>query len=196
MSNLDWDKFVQATKNRKPIGFLVEAVKKIKSSKRLALDLGCGAGIDAKYLAENGFQVEAIDFNQDSINQTEELCKGLSITVIQSNIIDYEIKPDNYQLIISWNTLPFLKKEDAKKVLYNIQKGLAKEGIFVFGLFGVKDDWAKNHPEMSFWTITELQNLLSEIKFIKILEIKDRKPGATGEVKFWHQIQGIAQCKS
>jgi len=196
MDNLNWDKFIKATKNRKPIGFLIEAVKRIKSSKRLALDLGCGAGIDAKYLAENGFQVDAVDFNQDSINQTRELCKDLSVAAIQSNIIDYEIKTDNYQLIIAWNTLPFLKKEDAKKVLYNIQKGLTKEGIFVFGFFGIEDDWAKNRFEMSFWTIKELQSLLSEMKFIKILEIKDKKPSAVGKVKFWHQIQGVAQRKT
>jgi len=140
MNNSNWGKFIQVTKNRKPIGFLIEAIKKIKSSKRLALDLGCGAGIDAKYLAENRFQVEAIDLNQKSINQTKEFCKDLSVAVIQSDIVDYAIKPNNYQLIISWNTLPFLNKADAKRVLYNIQQGLTKKGIFVFGLFGVEDD--------------------------------------------------------
>jgi len=46
---------------------------------------------------------------------------------------------------------------------------------------------------MSFWTIEELQKLLSDMKFIKILEIKDKKPCAVGKAKFWHQIQGIAQ---
>jgi hypothetical protein len=45
---------------------------------------------------------------------------------------------------------------------------------------------------MSFWTVKEFKDLLSEMKFIKILEIKDKKPSATGEIKFWHQIQGIA----
>jgi len=195
MNNSNWGKFIQVTKNHKLIGFLIEAIKKIKSSKRLALDLGCGAGIDAKYLAENGFQVEAIDSNQDSANQTKEFCKDLSVVVIQGDIVDYVIKPNNYQLIISWNTLPFLNKADAKRVLYNIQKGLTKKGIFVFGLFGVEDDWAKNHPKMSFWIIEELQKLLSDMKFIKILEIKDKKPCAAGKAKFWHQIQGIAQHK-
>lgn len=195
MNKLKWDKFIQATKSRKPIGFLMEAVEKIKPSRGLALDLGCGAGTDAKYLAENKFQVEAIDYNQDSVNQAKKLCKDLPVNVVQSDITKYKIKPDNYQIIISWNTLPFLKKEDAEKILLDIQKGLVKEGIFVFGLFGVKDDWAKSRFEMSFWIIKELKDLLSEMEFIKILEVKDEKPGATGEIKFWHQIQGIAQRK-
>jgi 2-polyprenyl-3-methyl-5-hydroxy-6-metoxy-1,4-benzoquinol methylase len=115
MHKLNWDKFIQATKSRKPVGFLMGAVEKIKSPNKLALDLGCGAGIDAKYLAENKFQVEAVDYNQDSIDQTKKLCEDLSVNVIKSNIIDYKIKPNNYQIIISWNTLPFLKKRRCSK---------------------------------------------------------------------------------
>ncbi len=195
MLNHTWDKFIKATKNRKPVGFLIETVEKLKSPKGLALDLGCGSGVDAKYLAENGFRVEAVDLDKKCINQTEKICKGLPVTVIQKNIIDYEIGANAYQIIISWNTLPFLKKEEAIKVLSSIQEGLIQGGFFVFGLFGPEDDWAKNHPEMSFWGIEELKRLLSRMEFIKILEEKQKKAGATGEIKFWHQIQGIAKKK-
>lgn len=190
-----WDKFIEVTKNRKPVGFLLEVAEKLKSPKGLALDLGCGAGVDAKYLAENGFQVEAVDLDKNCLIQTEKICKGLPVAVIQKNIIDYEIKTNAYQIIISWNTLPFLKKEEAIKVLSGIQEGLIQGGFFVFGLFGPEDGWAKNHPEMSFGTVEELERLLSKMEFIKLLEERQRKPAATGEIKFWHQIQGIAKKK-
>lgn len=193
--NKNWNKFVQVTRGRKPIGFLVEAVKRIGSNKGRALDLGCGAGVDAKYLAENEFRVEAVDWHPACINQTRKLCRNLSVDVTQKNIVDYKIKLNTYRLIISWNTLPFLRKKEAKEVLLNIQKGLRRGGFFVFGLSGTEDDWAKNRPAMSFFAIEELKRLLSKMEFIKILEIRERKKGAVGKIKFWHQVQGIAQRK-
>lgn len=195
MSDWDWDKFTQTTKNRQPINYLVEAVKIIGSSNGRVLDLGCGAGVDAKYLAEQGFKVEAVDFNKESIEQTKKLCGDLHVSVIQGNVVDYNIASNIYQLIIAWNILSFLTKDESSKILLNIQKGLAKNGIFVFSLFGPEDNWAKTHSEMSFWTIEELKTLLPKMNFIKLLEEKQKRAGAMGQVKFWHLIQGIAQQK-
>ena len=193
MSNWDWDKFTQTTKNRQPIAYLMEAVKILGLSNGRVLDLGCGAGVDAKYLAENGFKVEAVDLNERSVEEIKKLCSGLSVSVIQKNVADYDIVSNTYQLIIAWNILSFLTKNESRKILLDIQEGLTKDGIFVFSLFGLEDDWAKNHPEMSFWTKDELKNLLPKINFIKLSEEKQKRPGAMGQVKFWHLIQGIAQ---
>jgi len=193
MFTFRWHRFIEATKNRKPVGFLIEAVERLSSAGGLALDLGCGAGVDAKYLAENGFLVEAVDLDKNSIIQTRNICRGLPVKIIQKDIFDYNVKIDNYSLIISWNTLSFLDKEKAKNVLINIQEGLKTDGLFVFGLFGPEDDWAEKHSEMSFWTAEELKEILSRMEFVKILEEKQKKPGATGEIKFWHLIQGIAK---
>jgi len=193
MSDWDWDKFSQITKNRQPIGYLVEAVKILGSSKGRALDLGCGAGVDAKYLAENGFEVKAIDSDESCVKLARKLCSGLPVSVIQKNVVDYNITPNTYQLIIAWNILPFLTKDESRKLLLNIQEGLVKDGIFVFSFFGPEDDWAKTHPEMSFWTVEEFKNLLSKMNSIKLLEEKQKRPGAMGQIKFWHLIQGISQ---
>lgn len=184
MDYLNWVKFIGATKDRKPVGFLIEVVEKLNSRKGLALDLGCGAGVDSKYLAQNGFSVEAIDMNKESIDQTKKTCKGLKVAVINKNITDYKFFNNAYQIIISWNTLPFLRKEEAKNILINIQKGLNEGGYFIFSLFGLEDDWAKTKPKMSFWTIEELKNILSEMEFIKIIEEKQIGPIATGGTKF------------
>lgn len=195
MSKYNWGKFIQATKSRKPTVFLIEALKALKNKKGWALDLGCGAGIDAKYMAENGFQVEAIDLVKESIEQTKKICKNLSVFAIQTNITDFKIKPKKYLIIVCRNTLPFLTKKEAEKILGNIQKGLRKRGVFIFGLFGPEDDWAKSHPEMSFWTVEELKKLLPDMEFIKIIEERETGSAASGEVKFWHKIQGIARKK-
>jgi SAM-dependent methyltransferase len=195
MPEYNWEKFIQETKNRSPITFLTEAVEKLVEIKGRALDLGCGAGVDAKFLAENNFQVEAVDLNKDSIEQTKKLCKGLPVLVIQKDIADFQIEPQKYSVIIAWNSLPFVKKSGAIKLFGKIQQGIKKGGFFIFGLFGPEDDWAKNHPKMSFWTVEEIKKLLPDMEFIKIIEKRETGAAVTGEVKFWHKIQGFA-CRN
>jgi len=193
MAFCDWSKFIEATKDRKPVDFLVEVIEKKKIKRGFALDLGCGAGVDAKYLAENKFEVEAVDSDKEAIKQTRKISEGLSVKVIQSNIVDYKIKKNYYSIIIAWNSLSFLDKEKANKVLENVKKGLKREGFFIFSVFGTEDDWAKNYPKMSFWTINELKENLKGMNVIKITEKKKNEAGATGVVKFWHIIKGFAQ---
>lgn len=187
----NWKKFVEISKNRKPVSFLIEAAE--KSQKGFALDLGCGAGVDARYLAESGFKVEAVDSSKDSVMQAKKTCKGLNVKVIEKNIADFEIKKNKYSLIISWNLLPFLDKKQAKKTLVNVKEGLLKNGLFVFSIFGPDDKWAEKHEKMSFFTFKEMEKILSGMKFIKTLEKRETKPEIAGEMKFWHLIQGLAE---
>jgi len=190
----DWEEFVEATKGRNPIPLLIKAVELLGGVRGEALDLGCGAGVDAKYLAEKGFQVTAIDIHASAVEKTKAVCAGLPVTVVQADVVEFGIAPGAYNLVMAWNTLPFLSKEDAGRVLVKIQNGLRTGGLLVFGVFGPEDDWAKkDHPKMSFWTEEELRELLSEMEFVELIETKQEGPSAVGEKKFWHKIQSIAR---
>ena len=112
MKNETWDNFIQKTQNRKPISYVADAVKLINTKGlKKALDLGCGAGIDAKYLAENDFYVDAVDFSDASIEQTKKICASSKVSVIKSDINEFNIITSSYVLIIAWNSLPFLTKK-------------------------------------------------------------------------------------
>ena len=191
MINNNWKKFAEATKNRKPVGFLVEAVEKIGVPPGCALDLGCGAGVDAKYLAEKGFNVEAVDLSADCIKQTKITCDGLGVEIIKKDVSKFAIEKEKYSVILSWNLLSFLKKRDTNKVFKNIRNGLTSGGAFVFSIFGPEDAFAKTKADMSFWNVADFKKAMSGLKFIKILEVKEEKTGVTGITKFWHLIQGI-----
>ncbi|KKQ46628.1 hypothetical protein A3B05_00630 [Candidatus Giovannonibacteria bacterium RIFCSPLOWO2_01_FULL_43_160] len=193
MKNETWDNFIQKTQNRKPISYVADAVKLINTKGlKKALDLGCGAGIDAKYLAENDFYVDAVDFSDASIEQTKKICASSKVSVIKSDINEFNIITSSYVLIIAWNSLPFLTKKNTRNVLLKIQDGLSNQGIFVFSIFGIEDEWAKTKPEMSFWSIEEFKNVLYKMKFLKLLEEKGEGTLAVGGSKYWHKIQGIA----
>lgn len=156
--------------------------------------MGCGAGVEVKYLAERGFKVTAVDKEKSSINWIKKSCKGLPVNPIREDVVKYRIQPNSFDIIIAWNLLPFIKKESALKVLSKIQVGLKKKGYFVFSLFGPKDGFSPN-KNMSFFEVAELKNLLPYLKFLKLLELKKESPGVLGKIKFWHLIQGIAQKK-
>jgi len=191
----DWGKFVNSTKNRKPTGLLIEAVSLLEScdsKKGKALDLGCGAGVDARFLFQKGYDVVAVDSCKCCVEETSK-DKEENIKIVHKDIIDFNIDSNVYQIIVAWNSLQFLNDKDFKKVLKNIQNSIIKDGVFVFSFLGTEDSWANKHPEMSFSSKEEIKEALNEMKIIKIVEEKQNKAGATGKVKFWHLIRGIAK---
>lgn len=197
--NKNWTKYIKNTKGRKPVGFLLEAVKILKErigeNNGRALDLGCGAGNEVKYLAENGFGVEAVDIENAAIKSAKELSGDLPVKVIKSDVVDYSIKNNTYDLIICWRTIPFVKKEKAIDLLKRIQDGLKKNGLFVFSVFGPEDDWVKDNPKMSSFEYWEMKKFLSKLSFIRICEEQYTAPSVSGEIKFCHFINGIAEKK-
>src|SRR5579872_5498983 len=56
MQQFDWPKFYSHTKERPPWPRMIRATSLVPHRER-ALDLGCGAGLDTRYLLAEGFQV-------------------------------------------------------------------------------------------------------------------------------------------
>jgi len=73
----------------RPNPFLVEAVERIggeraggaRANPRRALDLACGCGRDAVWLALQGYQVDAIDVLPDALRRTEDLARRSGVRV-------------------------------------------------------------------------------------------------------------------
>jgi cyclopropane fatty-acyl-phospholipid synthase-like methyltransferase len=187
-----WARFVSVTKNRKPIPYITEGASLVTKHGR-ALDLGCGAGVDARYLAESGMKVTAIDNDRAAIRSTRTLCAGLSVKTKQMDLKDVHLGTENVDLVVAWNSLPFLKRRIVKQILTAVEVALIPGGIFVFSLLGPEDAWAKRPTEMSFFSQSELRNILKHSRFIEVKESWREGPDAAGHRKFWHRVQGIAQ---
>lgn len=190
--SISWGSFVSATKSRKPISYIDEAARLLEK-RGLAVDLGSGAGVDARHLAEIGFQVMAIDNDSAALRATKALCKGLAVNVKRNDIRKVRLPPGSVSLVIAWNSLPFLKKSDFKRVMQMIQIALIQGGIFVFSVFGPDDGWAKNRTDMSFVSRHEFEQCLNQARFIEVRETWREGPDALGNAKFWHRLQGITR---
>ena len=103
---LKWDKKYQETtsllKDREPSKNLKKIVEKTKGKK--ALDVASGAGRNSIYLANNGFDVEALDISSVAL----EVLNNKGFKNISCKLVDldeYEIPKNNYDLIVMTNFL-------------------------------------------------------------------------------------------
>lgn len=58
----------------------IETIEKLVTGRK-ALDLACGAGRDAAFLASRGWQVTAVDTNADALQRCENLAKSIDANV-------------------------------------------------------------------------------------------------------------------
>src|SRR5689334_15175362 len=56
---------------------------------KIAFDLGCGHGLQAISLANLGFDVRAIDFNQRLLDELRERVGPLSVTCTEAHLLEY-----------------------------------------------------------------------------------------------------------
>jgi SAM-dependent methyltransferase len=67
-----------------------------------ALDLGCGSGRHAVWLAERGWQVRAVDFSREALRQARERAAQLGVEVdwIEADLVTYEPPGASFDLVL------------------------------------------------------------------------------------------------
>jgi SAM-dependent methyltransferase len=67
---------------------LLDAVGLTDEGTGTVLDLGAGAGYHARTLASRGFSVVAVDTSDALLNELREVCAGMAVTTIQSDLLE------------------------------------------------------------------------------------------------------------
>src|ERR1700678_2498742 len=63
------------------------------------LELGCGNGRNAAYLARQGCQIDAVDFSQEAISWAKEKNSNQKITYICKSIFELDIRKPIYDIV-------------------------------------------------------------------------------------------------
>ncbi len=107
---------------------VLNAVNYIQSGK--VLDLGCGRGRNALYLNLLGFDVTALDHNQESIDFLNYMIEKEGAQNIKTEL--YDINQANvegeFDLIVSTVVMMFLKRERIPAIIENMQKNTKAGG--------------------------------------------------------------------
>lgn len=183
--------YYKNTMNNKPSG-LIRRFFDLKFNKMIngntAIDLGCGAGNDTEFLISKGFQVTAVD-SQEEVRDFIG-AKNLDMKMIDLKIGDFsKVELPNADLIFA-NMSLFFVKDNFDSFLKGILEKVNQNGYFVANFLGKEDDWNGSK------TTVEKEELLNYFKDFNIKyfsEEKYYKDTVLGKKKFWHVYTIMAQ---
>lgn len=92
-----------------------------------ALDLACGEGRNAVFLAKQGFEVDAVDISEVGLRKAQKLAREERVTIhtVLADLNRYPIERERYDLIANFYFLN-------RKLIPRIKKGLKKGGRVIF----------------------------------------------------------------
>ena len=113
------------TLGKEPNPFLKKYVHLLTTGK--ALDIAAGQGRNAVFLAQNGFEVDAVDISERGLKKAQKLAKtkGVKIKTFLVDLDQFPIEKERYDLIANFY---FLKR----RLIPRIKKGLKKGGKVIF----------------------------------------------------------------
>ena len=110
---------------KEPNPFLKKHIRLLPKGK--ALDMATGEGRNAVFLAQNGFEVDAVDISEKGLKKVKKLAreKGVKINTFLVDLDQYQIEKERYDLIANFY---FLRR----RLIPRIKKGLKKGGKVIF----------------------------------------------------------------
>ncbi|KXB08578.1 hypothetical protein AKJ56_00880 [candidate division MSBL1 archaeon SCGC-AAA382N08] len=144
-----------------PSPLLLQWLESLPSGK--ALDVGCGAGRNSLFLADQGYEVDAIDFSEEAIKRGKSRAQdlGLEINWIQADVNKYEFPSEKYDLIIVTFFHP-------RGMLSEIKKSLKNDGFFLYEHhLSVEDEIVRGPKSDKFrYEPNELLKLFSDFQVL------------------------------
>jgi tellurite methyltransferase len=159
-----------------PGDFLDELIKLCPFSPgKTVLDIGCGEGKDAVYMAEQGYSVTAFDLTENGIRKTNKLAddRGVKVDAYVDDINEF-VTDKQFDIVYSTGTVQYLfdeNKQDFFRKLENITKpgGIVYINVFVEKPFlELPPDW---DIEEKMWRSGELFTYFANWKFERIDEV-------------------------
>lgn len=128
-----YDLLYQDKDYRKEIDFIDSLIKQHSKKNNLrVLDIGCGTGIHANYLAEKGYHVTGIDFSEEMIRIAKENNKGKADFEV-ANATNF-ILDKKFDIVLSlFHVVSYQSSnKDIQSMFTNVSKHLNPNGLFIF----------------------------------------------------------------
>lgn len=125
----DWSQLPWA--HDEPTLFLAELCKQRGTAGR-ALDIGCGAGTDSVYLAQQGWDVTALDFVPKALEftQARAAAAGVSVTPVEADITTWQV-PGAFDLVLDHGLLHNMDPVRYPAYRERLLQAIAPDGDFV-----------------------------------------------------------------
>ncbi|MGA3057329.1 MAG: class I SAM-dependent methyltransferase [Candidatus Limnocylindrales bacterium] len=165
----------------------------VESGGRLAVDLGCGAGRDARQLLRAGWRVLAVDREpaaRDTLETATEPELKPRLEIVIADLADVEIPPSD--LVNASLSLPFLAPDAFRGTWRRITAALAPGSRFSAMLFGDHDESASD-PEMTCLPPERIRADLSDFEIEHWSVKEEDSQTALGDPHHFHLIEFVAR---
>jgi 2-polyprenyl-3-methyl-5-hydroxy-6-metoxy-1,4-benzoquinol methylase len=175
-----WDRqHEQSHGLKKPAAFLQEIFESnhwhIPSGR--ALDVACGSGRNALFLAEKGFEVTAVDISQVGLELAARLAseRALSIFWRQADLESIQLPAAAYDLIVNVNYLQ-------RSLMPQIKSALNPGGFIIFETYLI-DQQTIGHPKNPNYLLAH-NELLEHFRDFRVLYYREGKFAEDDESSF------------
>jgi len=123
---------------------------------RRVLDAGCGPGLYAEWLAQQGASVVAVDGAPRMVELAQERTRGLAVEVRLANLEEplAGLADASFDLVLAPLVLDYIR--DWRKVFREFRRLLAEGGRLVFSTVHPAFDWIALHRQRESYFATEL----------------------------------------
>ncbi len=198
---MSWQRYFEKNKGRPVRPIYSKALDFVSSNTSLgnvkvALDLGCGAGIETADLISRGWLVHAFDKEVDAFEAVTRLVPPHDrsrLIVNHQSFEEIEVFPLS-DFVYAYHSLPFCRPDCFGRLWEMITHCLRPNGIFAGSLFGMNDEWVQSGDVIGT-TQDQLLAFLCDFEILHQEEIDEVGPTALNGPKHWHVINVIAAKK-
>ena len=137
------------------------------------IDLGCGAGNYALYLAERGFDVTGVDFSPKAIEIAKENAQKRNLTcnfLVADIVKDLNEFGQTWDFSYDWGVLHHILPEQRQQYVKNVHEILNPDGRYLSVSFSEKDSSYESSGKLRKTRIGSVLYFSSEGELLKLFE--------------------------
>jgi tellurite methyltransferase len=194
-----WPDYYAVTVDRPAWGTVVDAADRFAAedgpgvAPRLAVDLGCGAGRDARELLRRGWRVLAVDGEPAAIEAVVAATPKAHRDRLTTRVVDiatFEIPACD--LVVASVSLQFLGRGDYARVFNRIAAALESGGRFAGLLYGDRDESASD-PDVTCPSPAAIRRHLRGFAIESWYEREEDGHMALGDPHHIHLVEVVAR---
>jgi 2-polyprenyl-3-methyl-5-hydroxy-6-metoxy-1,4-benzoquinol methylase len=142
---------------------LVETAARLRTGK--VLDVGCGAGTNAIYLAKQGFRVKAIDLAPHAIKLAKQRAsdEGVDIDFRVGDALELN-ENEAYDFIVDRGCFHHMSHSEKPRFIKNIYRALKDGGTYLLLAFSERNGWEQSLTKEEIWAYFSGFFALGEIR--------------------------------
>lgn len=170
-----------------------------------ALDIGCGPGREALFLARAGYEVLAFDPYEEMLERTRALLAaqqdGAALAgrvVLEHATLEHiaeRLGPASFDLVHAGFVLPFVLPGRFEECFARLMRAMRPRAIFCGQFFGREDEFIRTAEAgtMSSHDRADLERLLQPFEVLEIEEVNRQGRVGRGREKWWHVFHVTAR---